>query len=131
VAEAGIPKQPGLSSVRRIGSLNSAGAASFHGDEWIFALASSPAVQHTYRIRARQPGGSAAAWYKGGGIVDVLIDNVPTGQFMVIPNKRSVKEDVVDGSTYRVEMQITFDGLTPSTIATYVTVDGVPLEETS
>jgi hypothetical protein len=97
----------------------------------VFALASSPTVQHTYRIRARQPGGSAAAWYKGGGIVDVLIDNVPTGQFMVIPNKKAAKEDVVDGSTYRVEMQITSDGLTPSTVDTYITINGVPLEETS
>jgi hypothetical protein len=130
-AEAGIPKQPGFSSVRRIRSFSSTGAASFNGDEWVFALASSPAVQHTYRIRARQPGGSAAAWYKGGGIVDVLIDNVSTGQFMVIPNKRSAKEDIVDGSTYRVEMQITSDGLTPSKVDTYVTVDGVLLEETN
>jgi hypothetical protein len=59
-----------------------------------------------------------------------LIDNVPTGQFMVIPNKRSAREDIVDGSTYRVEMQITSDGLMPSTVDTSVTVDGVPLEET-
>jgi hypothetical protein len=129
-AEVGIPKQSGFSSVRRIGSSNS-GAASFNGNEWVFALASSPAVQHTYRIRARQPGGSAAAWYKGGGIVDVLIDNVPTGQLMVIPNKKSAKEDIVDGSTYRVEMQITSDGLTPSTVDTYITVDGVLLEGTN
>jgi hypothetical protein len=128
--EAGIPKQPGFSSVRRLGSSNS-GAASFNGSEWVFALANSPAVQHTYRIRARQTGGSAAAWYKGGGIVDVLIDNVPTGQFMVIPNKKSAKEDIVDGSTYRVEMQITSDGLSPSTVDTYITVDGIPLEETN
>jgi hypothetical protein len=62
--------------------------------------------------------------------VDVLIDNVPTGQFVVIPNKKSAREDIVDGSTYRVEMQITSDGLTASTVDTNVTVDGVPLEET-
>jgi hypothetical protein len=131
VARAVVSKQPGFSSVRRVGSFQSAGAASFLSSEWVFALASSPGVQHTIRIRARRPGGSAAAWYKGGGIVDILIDNVPTGQFMVIPNKKSAKEDVVDGSTYRVEMQITSDGLTPSRVDTYITVNGVPLEETS
>jgi len=130
-AVVGMSRQSGFYSVRHIGSHHSTGAASFTSSEWEFALASSPAVQHTYRIRARQTGGSAAAWYKGGGIVGVLIYNVPTGQFMGIPNKKSAKEDIIDGSVYRVEMQITSDGLTPSTLNTSVTVDGVPMEETN
>jgi len=67
----------------------------------------------------------------GGGIVDILIDNVPTGQFMVIPNKKSAKEDVVNGSTYRVEMHITSDGLTASTVHTLVTINGMPMTETN
>ena len=63
--------------------------------------------------------------------MDVSIDNVPTGQFMVIANQKSAKEDVVGGSTYRIEMYITSDGLAPSKVDTHVTVDGIPLEATN
>ena len=101
--------------------------AALDSSEWVFALDTSPTVQHTYQIRPRRLGGAAAGWVQGGGIVDIVIDGIPTGQLMVIANKKSVREDVVSGSTYRIEMAVTSDGLAPATISTQVTVDGIPL----
>ena len=74
-------------------------------------------------------GGAAnwLAWQQGGGIVDILVDGMPTGQLMVIANKKAVKEDIVNGSRYRLEMAITSDGLSPATVDTRASVDGIPL----
>ena len=123
---ASLP-QTGFNFVSHTQSFNWRGAGAPGTEEWVFSLASSPTVTHTYRVTARE-GSSSSAWYPGGGIVDIMIDSVPTGQLMVVPNEKKTREDVAGGNLYRLEMEITSDGLAPATIATSVTVNGVALE---
>ncbi|MGO8946309.1 MAG: hypothetical protein ACLQUY_01335 [Ktedonobacterales bacterium] len=126
-AASASSSQSGFTSIQRTGSFSSPEAAELDTSEWVFALASSPTTRRTYQIRARPNGRTANGWLKGGGIVDVMIDSVPTGGLMVIPNKKTAKEDVVGGSTYLIEMVVTSDGLAPATVDTQVSVDGLPL----
>jgi hypothetical protein len=126
-SEPASPPPAGFSFVSHSQSFNWRGAGAPGTDEWVFALASSPTVTHTYRVTARE-GASSSAWYPGGGIVDIMIDSVPTGQLMVVANEKKTREDVADGNLYRLEMEITSDGLAPATIASQVTVNGVALK---
>jgi hypothetical protein len=120
------PLQTGFSFVSHTQSFKWRGVGAPGTEEWVFALASSPSVTHTYRVTARE-GASSSSWYSGGGLVDIMIDSVPTGQLMVVANEKKTREDVAGGNLYRLDMEITSDGLAPATIASQVTVNGVPL----
>jgi outer membrane biosynthesis protein TonB len=117
----------GFSSIQHTSSFISRGIEAPGTDEWVFSLNSSPTVTHTYRVTARQ-GSGTGAWYLGGGILDVTIDNVPTGQLMVIANEKKVRDDIVNGAHYRLEVEITSNGLASSTITSAVTVNGSALQ---
>ena len=117
----------GFSSIQHTSSFFSRGIEAPGTDEWVFSLNSSPTVTHTYKVTAR-PGSGTGAWYLGGGILDVAIDNVPTGQLMVIANEKRVRDDIVNGAHYHLEVEITSNGLASSTIRSAVTVNGSALQ---
>jgi hypothetical protein len=116
----------GFSSVQHTSSFFSRGIEAPGADEWVFSLNSSPMISHTYRVTARS-GSGTGAWYLGGGILDVTIDSVPTGQLMVIANEKKVREDIVNGAHYHLEVEITSNGLASSTVTNAVTVNGSTL----
>jgi hypothetical protein len=47
---------------------------------------------------------------------------------MVVANETKVREDVVHGAHYRLEVEITANGLASSTIRSAVSVNGSPLQ---
>jgi hypothetical protein len=124
---AGPATAAGFNVIQHTSSFFSRGIEAPGTDEWVFSLNSSPTVTHTYRVTARQGSGNGA-WYLGGGILDVTIDGVPTGQLMVIANEKKVREDVVNAAHYRLEVEITANGLASSSIRSAVKVNGSELQ---
>jgi len=124
--EPAAPMQTGLGFVSHTQAFKWRGFGAPGTEEWVFSLADSPTVTHTYRVTGRE-GSSSSSWHLGGGLVDITIDNVPTGQLMVVANEKRSREDMAGGNLYRLEMEITSNGLAPATIASQVTVNGVTL----
>ena len=112
--------------LQQSGSIAFPDATSPGSSRWVFALEGSPTVQHSYQVRPRQIRGTSG-WLQGGGIVDIMIDDVPTGQLIVIANKTTAREDIVQGAQYRLEMAVTSNGLAPAKIDALVSVNGIPL----